>query len=174
MTQNQLLAEVMHRLHKRFPMQFEPLPASTIRGATDEICGELGLAAGDVQVETRATQPGRIDYFVAVDALERISAIRLPMAIEAEEVKTAILAAVENGEIGTANDADWRQVYEPTIRFGNWSIDLFIEANAVYHVQYACAPDGREQAFRNYHQDPWQLLTEEQQATVERALGRPE
>jgi hypothetical protein len=168
MTQAQLIREIIRRLEGRHARQEKVLPFLVLVKDVAEICIELGLMPGDLILEPQAGSP-RVDYLVAVDAVDRIAATPLPMAIQPAEVKDAMLAAVAAGTIDRL-DISWRPAIEPAVRFGDWSLELFIEADAVYDVYWAEAPDGRTQEF-DEEEDPWDLLNAAEKLSVHRALG---
>ena len=95
--------------------------------------------------------------------------------ITAEEAKTALLAAVAAGQVEILEPLtrrDWRGPVEPEVRVGAWTLQFFIEADAVYDIYAATDPAGRYQEY-GHDNDPWDLLTEAERVAVEGAMGCP-
>lgn len=84
----------------------------------------------------------------------------------------AVLRSAIRGEIkvGDLSALNWWQLHEPDVIFGDWTIRLFIEADWIYNVYDAYAPDGRIQEF-DAENDPMKLLTDEEALALARRLG---
>ena len=62
-------------------------------------------------------------------------------------LQKAISGEIKKEDIQLPNLANWWEVSEPDVKFGSWSIQLFIEADWIYDVYRVESPDGRVSDF---------------------------
>lgn len=94
--------------------------------------------------------------------------------ITREEVAEVLRAAIRGEiEVDDLSHLNWWMVNEPDVKFGRWILILFIEANTIYHIYHAEAPDGRLESFDVSDNDPMALLTHDEKHALDRRLGCP-